>query len=487
MKIALWKDFGMCQDIQRKPTGVWGIVAFLGLFVVAGLGALCLGLVELARSGTNREGLIALFVVGALFTLVPGTMLLGLLSALDKAKDIARRKGEFPEEPWRWRADWDKGTLKGALPSRIYLQWIFGLVFSATGAVLIYNWQDVMKDGPEGYVFLSVPILGALIVLPAIFVTLRRWKWREAICELQTIPGAIGGRLVATIRTPVTPAEIDAIETRLTCYYYSLKSGTDTGHGMRTELWRDSQTIPMTSLRIDAQGNALIPVDFAIPTTCEASTAEMKSERVQWELAISGTASGINLSSMYIVPVFQVAGEQSISCVESFAPELSATRSPVILIKECGEGIEFHHIDSALRILFALVFSISTTVHCTAFAYIQSTAPMPRVMGISFVFFGLPLVYATFWLWFGKRYVHLSPTSLTEVSTMLGFSRRKAIPLGEIVLVDAQVDGRTGKTLYHAIRVHTDAGVRLVLKGIRDKGEAEGLVRRIKEYLGRQR
>jgi hypothetical protein len=396
-----------------------------------------------------------------------------------------QRKQRYPNEPWRWREDWDGGTLSSALPGRIYLHCLFGLVFSLAGIYLLFNWQDVMKNGPEGYVFLSVPILGGLILLPAVFGTLRRWKWRDAVCELQTNPGAIGGRLVATIRTPVAPTEIDAIETRLTCYFYSSNSGTDTGHGMRTELWRDSQTIPMTSLRIDAQGNTLIPVDFAIPSTCEASTAEMKSERVQWELAINGTASGINLSSIYIVPVFHVAGAQLISGVESFAPEMSGTRSPVILIKECGDGIEFHYVDSALRILFALVFSISTTVHCAAFAYIQSTAPMPRVMGIGFVFFGLPLVYATLWLWFGKHYVHLSPTSLTEVSTMLGFSRRKAIPLGEIVLVDAPVDGRSGKTLYHAIRVHTDAGVRLVLKGIRDKGEAEGLVRQIEAHLAR--
>ena len=406
---------------------------------------------------------------------------------MENAKNIARRKREFPDEPWRWREDWDGGTLSSALPGRIYLHWLFGLVFSLAGTYLLFNWQDVMKNGPEGYVFLSVPILGGLILLPAVFGTFRRWKWRDMVCELQTNPGAIGGRLVATIRTPVAPAEIDSIETRLTCFYYSPKSGTDTGHGMRTELWREVQRIPAASVGMDAHGNALIPVDFAIPSTCEASTVEMKSDRVQWELAISGKSAGINLSAMFIVPVFQVAGEQVISPIESFAPKMSATRSQTILIKEWGDGIEFHYVDSALRILFALVFSIATAVQIAAFAYIQSTSPMPRVMGIGFAFFGFPLLFITLRLWFGKRYVHLSPTSLTEVSSMLGFSRRKAIPLGEIVLVDAQIDGRSGKTLYYAIRVHTDAGVRLVLKGIRDKAEADELVRQIEAYLARHR
>jgi hypothetical protein len=477
----------MKEDDERGRAGTWGIGLFLGVFVLAGLGALCMGFVELARGGTDREGLIALLGVGTLFTLVPGALLIGLLTAMEKAKDITRRKGEFPDEPWRWREDWNGGILSSAFPGRIYLHWLFGLVFSAVGVLLLYNWQDVMRDGPKGYVFLSVPILGGLILFTAIIGTLRHLKWRDMVCELQTIPGAIGGRLVANIRTPVAPAEIDSIEMRLTCYYYSPESGTDTGHGMRTELWREAQTIPAASVGMDAQGNALIPVDYAIPSTCEASTAEMKPDRVQWELSVTAKAAGINLSAMYIVPVFQVAGEQAISSVESLAPEMSAARSPKILTKECGDEIEFHYADSVPSVLVALVFSISTAIHFAAFAYFQSRASMPLVIWIGFAFFFFPLVYATLWLWFGKRYVHLSPTSLTEVSSMLGFSRRKAIPLGEIVLVDAQVDGRSGKTLYYAIRVHTDSGVRLVLKGIRDKAEADVLVRQIEAYLVRHR
>lgn len=402
-------------------------------------------------------------------------------------REVERRKERHPDEPWRWRADWDGGILSSALPGRIYLHWLFGLVFSAVGVLLLYNWQDVMRDGPKGYVALAAPVFGGLFLLPAILGTLRHLKWRDMVCELQTNPGAIGGRLVATIRTPVAPTEIDSIETRLTCFYYSPESGTDTGHGMRTELWREAQTIPAASVGMDAQSNALIPVDFAIPSTCEASTAEMKPDRVQWELAISGKSAGINLSAMYIVPIFHVAGEQAISSVESLAPEMPVTYPQKILTKEWGDEIEFHYADSAPSVLVALVFSISTAVHFAAFAYFQNTASMPLVMWIAFATFGFPLVYATLWLWFGKSLVHLSPTSLTEVSSMLGFSRRKAIPLGEIVLVDAQVDGRSGKTLYYAIRVHTDAGVRLVLKGIRDKAEADGLVRQIEAYLVRHR
>ncbi len=477
----------MNQENERGRAGAWGIGLFLGLFMLMGFGALCMGFVELARGGTDREGLIVLLGVGTLFTLVPGALLMGLVSALEKAKDITRRKGEFPDEPWRWRADWDVGILSSALPNRIHLHWIFGLVFSAAGVVVLCNWQDVMRDGPKGYVFLSVPILGGLILLTAILGTLRHLKWRDMVCELQTNPGAIGGRLVATIRTPVASAEIDSIETRLTCYYYSPESGTDTGHGMRTELWREVQTIPAASVGMDAQGNALIPVDYVIPSTCEASTAEMKPNRVQWELSVTAKAAGINLSAMYIVPVFQDAGEQAISSVESLAPEMSAARSPKILTKECGDEIEFHYAGSAPSVLLALVVSIPTAVHFAALAYFQSRASMPLVMWIGFATFGFPLVYATLWLWFGRSHVYLSPTSLTEVSSMLGFSRQRAIPLGEIVLVDAQVDGRTGKTLYYAIRVHTESGARLVLKGILDKAEADGLVRQIEAYLARHR
>jgi hypothetical protein len=182
-----------------------------------------------------------------------------------------------------------------------------------------------------------------------------------------------------------------------------------------------------------------------------------------------------------------VAGEQVLPAVTYSAPATPESYTQKILTKECGDEIEFHYADSAPSVLLALVFSISTAVHFAAFAYFQNQSPMPLVMGIAFAFFGFPLVYATLWLWFGKSLVHLSPTSLTEISSMLGFSRRKAIPFGEIVLVDAQVAGRSGKTLYYAIRVHTDSGVRLVLKGIRDKAEADGLVRQIETYVARHR
>lgn len=402
-------------------------------------------------------------------------------------REVERRKERHPDEPWRWRADWDGGILSSALPGRIYLHWLFGLVFSAAGVVVLYNWQDVMRDGPKGYVFFSVPILGGLILLPAVFGALRHLKWRDMVCELQTIPGAIGGRLVATIRTPVAPTEIDSIETRLTCFYYSPESGTDTGHGMRTELWREVQRIPAASVGMDAQGNALIPVDFDIPSTCEASTAEMKPDQVQWELAISGKSAGINLSAMFIVPVFQVPGEQALPAVTYSAPGTPESCPQAIQVKEWGDGIEFHYVDNPLRILFALVFTIATVVPVAMPVYFYTSTSMPLFVGILFAIFSFPLLHTTLRLWFGRSHVHLSPTSLTEVSTMLGFSRRKAIPLGKIVLVDAQVDGRSGKTLYYAIRVHTESGVRLVLKGIRDKGEADGLVLQIEAYLVRHR
>lgn len=401
--------------------------------------------------------------------------------------EYERRKERHPNEPWRWREDWDGGVLKCQPPTRLALQWVFGILLAGVAVLIAIHWKDVARDFKSNY-FAGVTVLMAVaVLLPTLYTTVRWCRYRDMVCELHTNPGAIGGRLVATIRTPVTPTEIDSIETRLTCYYYDPDDGTDTGHGMRTELWREVQTIPAASVGMDAQGNALIPVDFAIPSTCEASTAEMKPDRVQWELAVSGKSAGINLSAMYIVPVFQVAGEQAISSVESLAPEMSAARSPKILTKECGDEIEFHYADSAPSVLIALVFSISTAAHFAAFAYFQSRASMPLVMWIGFATFGFPLVYATLWLWFGKGLVHLSPTSLTEISSMLGFSRRKAIPLGEIVLVDAQVAGRSGKTLYYAIRVHTESGVRLVLKGIRDKAEADGLVRQIETYLARHR
>lgn len=472
----------MTQDEERGQIGAWGIGLFLGLFVVAGLGALCMGFVELARNGTDEKGLIALFGVGVSFTLVPGALLLGLISAMEKAKDMARRQGEFPDEPWRWRAEWDKGTVASVLPPFFYFQWLFGLVFSAAGALLAYNWEDVMKGGQSGYIFLLVPIFGVLCLLPAVYATLRRWKWRDTICELQTNPGAIGGRFLATIRTKVSPAQFDSIEQRLTCFYYNPNNGTDTGHGTRTELWREEQTIPWASVGADPQGAALVPVNFAIPATCQPTTPELTSNRVQWELAVSAKASGINLSANYIVPIFPFPGVQAIPCVESPAPEMPIAGPQTILIKECDDEIEFRYIGSSSRVLFAFVFSIYLIVHMTTTAYLVSTARMPLFIGIIFGGFGLPLLFATAWLWFGKRFIHLNPSSITEVSTLFGIRRRRAIPLRDIV-VDAQVAGCAGKTLYYAIRIHTSAGLRTVLSGIRDKAEADGIVRLIEEYV----
>lgn len=402
-------------------------------------------------------------------------------------REVERRKERHPDEPWRWREDWDGGILRCKPPARLAFQWMFSVFLSCVGLFVAVNWKDLAKDDQSTFLFGGTIFMAIVVLLPTIFSTFRWWKWRDMVCELQTNPGAIGGRLVATIRTPAAPTEIDSIEARLTCYYYSPESGTDTGHGMRTELWREAQTIPAASVEMDAQGNALIPVDFAIPSTCEASTAEMKPDRVQWELAVSGKSAGINLSAMYIVPVFQVAGEQALPAVTHSAPGMPESYSQTIQVKEWGDGIEFHYVDNPLRILFALVFTIATVVPVAMPVYFYTSTSMPLFVGIFFVVFAIPLLHTTLRLWFGKSHVYLSPTSLTEISSMLGFSRRKAIPLGEIVLVDAQVAGRSGKTFYYAIRVHTDAGVRLVLKGIRDKAEADGLVRQIETYLVRHR
>lgn len=296
----------MTKNTQGEPPQAGGLYIFLGLFVVAGIGAVLLGVVEVLRHGPGQDGAAVPFIVGGAFIFLPGYLILRIHDAQERHRIVAEKRAVFPEEPWRWLPEWEDGTIRPESPRQMAIYWIFSLVFSAFGIYLLLHWDDVIKDGPSGYVFLSVPLLGFGLLTHTIFATIRHSKWEDTLCVLGTYPGVIGGTLCATIQTSAPADHLHEGVVRLTCYAYNPEHGTDTGQGTRKLLWKDEKKLDRDLIEFSGKGSATIPVRISIPDSCEPTTPGIHAVRIQWELSVLASGRGMDLSVNYVVPVFQL-------------------------------------------------------------------------------------------------------------------------------------------------------------------------------------
>jgi hypothetical protein len=298
----------MSQQDDRGNIGAWGIGLFLGLFVVAGLGALGLGLVELARGGENREELTSFFVIGAMFTLVPGTILMELLSALEKARDVERRKGEYPDEPWRWRKDWDGGILSSAPPKLLRFKWLTSLALAIGVALALANRHSMQHDVASTYFLLVIPALGALVLTLTTYTTIRWLVFRHSYCRLETLPGEIGGEFRAVVIPTPGKVQPGQFHGRLVCIRHHAQKLRGRRRTRAQILWAEDVAIPREHVVCEPDMPLAIPIQIAIPGTCRESTPGPASDRIEWELTVRAASPGINFYASFTVPVFRKPG-----------------------------------------------------------------------------------------------------------------------------------------------------------------------------------
>jgi len=248
-------------------------------------------------------------LAGLIFVVGTGRMLLrGLRGEADEGPSSP------PEEaPWTVRPEWETNEIseEPADASLKFFAVFWNLIAWPMAGYVLYDavWRAANPEWGVLFVLLF-PAAGLLLGWLAVKQVLHRQKFGVSTLVMETMPGRLGRRLRARLRTGVPPGEIpdDGVHVRLSCYHRYVKVTRDSDGGTDRDVqkdlkWRDEKHMRGQS-RADGSGTS-VPISFEIPADLPPSPPYETEDRILWELDASAELSGLDYKVSFEIPVFE--------------------------------------------------------------------------------------------------------------------------------------------------------------------------------------
>lgn len=463
------------------------VFLFLTPFFIAGVAVLISGLIDLSNGSDFSDDVIAKLGAGSMFSFVASCFLALFLIGYRRASEESELKAQYPDEPWKWRQEWLEGRMQSSNIGAMIVTGLFGLTFGGAGVLILYKLDEIVEDGPLGYVSLLFPLVGFGMLAGFVYCTLQWLKYRNVHLDLVTNPGVIGGWFQAILWADIRFGANDKVEAQLKCYYRRSGSG-DNDNGSRLVKWQEDIVDEQDRMMVEADGTYAIPIKMWVPRDCAATTPGSPTDRYEWELSAQAEVSGIDFSATFIVPMFET--EESRDAPPPNVEELSIGADeqpyhPTILVTEGISSLKLHAPPRRNPgVLFSITFFwLIWTAICIGLFY--SDAPL--LFPIVFSFFDLLLTYGVVWSWFGAVSLNFDHDMLSIDKTILGFGRRHFLDLKEITGVDMNIDMQSGDKPYYTLRLHHGGKHTSAFGGLASKREVEDLIAQIEKYITKQR
>jgi hypothetical protein len=354
--------------------------------------------------------------------------------------------------------------------------WGFAIVWNLFSLPLwfLVDWE--LPVDAKKILFAAFPLVGVLLILGALYQTLRRHKYGTSLCRIEQEPIALGATCRGEIEVRLREMPASGFALRLACVRRTF-SGSGKNRSMHESiLWQDDQTVahgPMPSPH-----GMRVPFRFDIPWDCEPTDLTNREDSVIWKLEASAEVPGIDYKASFDLPVFRTEGGR-----DELGPRVHsalAWQPP----REITVGSDTIVIRSGSRItdwIFVLVFF---SLWFGALALIrQFGAPLAIVLffGAIGAFVALLIVDRLL----GRTTLTATRTALTTRRTWLGLGRRITIPATEITRLETRIGTTFGNTAFHDVRaVLHDGRKRTVARHIRIRSDAEMLAERLAQGLG---
>ena len=233
------------------------------------------------------------------------------------------QKARFPDEPWRWREDWEQGVIPASREGGPLGAWIVALLFLGVGVgVMFATWQELMSGKAPMLWFVALfPFIGFLLTLRAVVVTARVVKYGRPILRLEQTPCVLGGLLQGTIEfgnrhlPTAESAELEIQERHVVI--------------RRTSKGSRSETKVVWSMRVPIEihgGETTVPVSLPIP--CDGKAVDVETPgKINWRVCLRVAVPGADVNVAFDLPVF--AGEGGDSAQTKKAIEAAQTESAI--------------------------------------------------------------------------------------------------------------------------------------------------------------
>src|ERR1051325_3892091 len=175
------------QAVTGSDRFLFGCAMVFGVLFAAG----CLLAVFL---GVRANASVAI-IIGAVFTVIGVLAIIVTRRASSMAARTDALKAANPDKPWMWREEWATAVINDTSKSRTAGIWIFAVLwngFSFPLAIMMVR-QSARHD-PAVLLILLFPLVGVILLISAIYQTLRGMRFGTSKCRLERVP-IVPGRL----------------------------------------------------------------------------------------------------------------------------------------------------------------------------------------------------------------------------------------------------------------------------------------------------
>jgi len=406
-----------------------------------------------------------------------------------RAKAETKRRALYPDEPWRWRPEWENGVVQADTRKTLWFAVFFAGIWNLISLPLPFMlWGEVTnKDNYAALLGLLFPVVGIGLAVWVARLILRLRRFGTMTFTLDTFPGALGGQLAGKFYSPTALPVDSELDVRLTCVRKRTSGSGKNRSTHESFLWQDEQRLRVQAHHV-FEGTR-IHIAFPLPSDKPGSDDGDPDDQILWRLALSADVPGVDMDASFEVPVYDIGHTtsplQRVAEVTSTAAEEPDWQRTGVVARRVVEGWELYfpparHKTMAFAVtLFATIFG-----GVAVFLLFEDETFMAIVFGA----FALLIGWGALYLLLMRSRVVAGTGSLNVQRGYLFLGNARTWSSPEIETVAVETGTRAGNTQYYDLiaRTRNDGKIKLAhtLPGRRD---AEALADFIAENLGIRR
>lgn len=351
-------------------------------------------------------------LISAIFALIGGGVIGAGIYGNRKLKEQAAAEVSNPQSPWLWRKDWAASRAESKNRNSAFGLWaaaifVNGLVFTLAVSVVP---QLLRTSGPKPFLVLAFCVGGVILAGAAMRASIRRKRFGQTYFEFASLPFSPGRTLKGTIHLRFNTNARHGIDLSLSCVRQVITGAGKNRSTLQSVLWQADKNVPQASLAPGPMGDAVIPVEFSIPSDAYESNHDDPNDQVLWLLHAQADVPGVNYSDDFEVPVFRLTpssasaaeptpiflsdaqGATAPPAFQSDASDVAAPQNPKVVVSAGMDGsTEFYF--PAFRNPSQILVLIFFTAVWTAIVYFLAHSKAPLFFTVVFGLFEIPLIY----------------------------------------------------------------------------------------------
>jgi len=440
-------------------------------------------------------------LISAVFALIGGGIIYAGIYGNRLLKEQAAAEASNPQSPWLWRKDWAASRAESRNRNSAVALWVAAILVNAIVFTIAFSLVPQLwrTSDPKGFFVLAFCAAGIVLAGAAIRASIRRKRYGQTYFELASLPFSPGGTLKGGIHLRFNADARHGIDLRLSCVRQVVTGSGKNRSTQESVLWEDEKNVPQASLVPSPMGDAVIPVEFSIPSDAYESNHDDRNDQVLWLLHAKADVPGVNYSDNFEVPVFRLTPSSASAPAPTFlsdaqgappafqsdASDVAAPQNPKVVVSVGMDGsTQFYF--RAFRNPSQIPLLIFFTTLWTAIVYFLAHSKAPLFFTVVFGLAEILLIYGLIYATLVTFRIQVGNGRIVRRRTLFGIGGAREFRFSEITRILAVSKAQqSGAPASYSLRLQMRSGEKATLADMIDnRQEARWVAAQLEKLAG---